>query len=105
MTRRGWTTGDDKEVLDFSARGFTNREISLCLPGRTESAVACRLTKLNPKKTKSVTKPTPEMKDSKLRKCLGPECEKVFMSENKGNRLCKNCRKTIGSDSSWMGTW
>jgi formylmethanofuran dehydrogenase subunit E len=48
--------------------------------------------KLKPKEyaSKPVHEDNPEYVKA-MRMCLGPSCGKMFMSEWKGNRLCKSC--------------
>lgn len=37
----------------------------------------------------------PKNKDEAVRKCLGPNCGELFVSEWKGNRICPRCSVKI----------
>lgn len=44
--------------------------------------------------------PKRESPDTKQRKCLGPDCGEMFMSEWNGERICKGCKAQL----SWRGS-
>ncbi len=113
---RYWAPEEDA-VLRMFYPGKGWRACQAYLPGRTESTITYRARRLGlpgprgPHLPDAYAAPTAENKSAlerkkenperALRKCLGP-CGQMFVSEWKGHRMCRTCRRhaeRIGDDS------
>jgi hypothetical protein len=83
--RKTWTAEEEALARRAAAQGKSARWIGEQM-GRSSSSVGKHMTAVG------WQEPPTEIFEKKLRKCLGEDCGKMFMSEHSMNRKCKYCR-------------